>query len=523
LTSVAASVDRQFQRFGPAYRWLVTFGGLVGAMSMILSATMVNVAVPSIMGAFGVGQDLAQWASTAFLATMVASQLLNTWMVSAMGPRLAYSMTLVAFTIGALICAVSPNIEVLIVGRIMQGFSAGVIQPLVMAVIIQVFPAERRGFAVGLYGMGVTLAPSFGPLFGGITIDAMAWRDIFLTPLPLVGLAFVMGLVFMPTKKLSRSLPGFDWAGFSLLCTALVCLMTGVGNGQRWGWVSNEIMLLFVGGFVAAILFVYWQARTASPILDLKLFLNRRFAAAMVIAFVFGAGNFASNYAIPVFTQAVQGFSATDAGMVLVPAGILLVVMIPFSGRLADMVAEHYPIMVGTSLFAFSAYLLAGADVNTPFLSMALFAVGSRLGLGLVMPNMGSAAMKSITMERLNQGAGTYNFTRQLGGAFGTNGLVAIMEMRTAFHADHLAATQTADNSLTQEFLAKTQHLLGEAGVPEALHRSGALDYLGKVIHAQAVSLGFQDGFMVIALVFVAALIPALVLRKTKRTQLAAA
>ena len=145
----------------------MTIGGLLGAMLMILSATMVNVAVPSIMGAYGVGQDLAQWASTAFLATMVASQLLNAWMVAAFGQRFTFSMTLVVFTIGSLICAVSPTIEVLIIGRIMQGFSAGVIQPLVMATIISVFPADRRGFAMGLYGMGVTLAPSFGPLAGG--------------------------------------------------------------------------------------------------------------------------------------------------------------------------------------------------------------------------------------------------------------------------------------------------------------------------------------------------------------------
>ncbi|MFQ5765799.1 MAG: MFS transporter, partial [Rhodospirillales bacterium] len=234
MTSATQTVEQQFARYGPAYRWLVTIGGLIGAMSMILSATMVNVAVPSIMGAFGVGQDLAQWASTAFLATMVASQLLNAWMVSALGPRLAYSMTLVVFTAGAFICAASPTIEVLIVGRILQGFSAGIIQPLVMATIITVFPGDRRGFAMGLYGMGVTLAPSFGPLAGGITIDAMDWRDIFIVVLPLVGVAFIMGLAFMPGKRFSRQLPRFDWTGFVLLCLALVCLMSGVGNGQRW-------------------------------------------------------------------------------------------------------------------------------------------------------------------------------------------------------------------------------------------------------------------------------------------------
>ena len=149
----ATGMDAQFERHGPAYRWLVTVSGMAGAMTMVLSATMVNVAVPSIMGAFGVGQDLAQWAATGFIATMVASQLLNAWMTHALGRRATYTLTLALFTLGSAICAVTPNIDMLIVGRIMQGFSAGVIQPLVMTTIVQVFPENRRGFARQLWRM----------------------------------------------------------------------------------------------------------------------------------------------------------------------------------------------------------------------------------------------------------------------------------------------------------------------------------------------------------------------------------
>ena len=512
----SATLEQQFDRYGPAYRWLVTIAGMIGAMSMVLSATMVNVAVPSIMGAYGVGQDMAQWAATAFISSMVASQLLNTWVVRAFGQRLAYSLTLIIFTIGAVICVVSPTIEVLIIGRIMQGFSAGVIQPLVMATIISVFPANRRGFAMGLYGMGVTLAPSFGPLVGGLTIDALTWRHIFIAPIPLVAIAFALGLVFMPGKKFSKQLPDFDWTGFILLVTALVCLMAGVGNGQRWGWGSDGILGLFIIGLSASVAFVYWQAHAKAPLLDLTLFLNPRFAAAMVIAFAFGAGNFATNYAIPVFTQAVQGFTPTKAGMVLVPAGLLLVTMIPFSGRLADRVPPHLPIMTGVALFAFAAYLLSFSDVNTPFLMIAMFAVLSRFGLGLVMPNMGAAAMRTVPTERLNHAAGAYNFTRQLGGAFGVNCVVAISEYRTAFHADALTATQTPANVLSGELIDKVQRVLSEQGLPEAAQQSGALNYLSSVIHAQAITFGFQDAFLIICMVFIATLIPAWMLKRTK-------
>ncbi len=335
-------------------------------------------------------------------------------------------------------------------------------------------------------------------------------------PLPLVAIAFTMGIAFMPSKKFSRHLPDFDWTGYVLLGTALVCLMTGIGNGQRWGWGPDGILSLFTIGFIAAGGFVYWQAHAKAPLLDLTLFLNPRFAAAMVIAFAFGAGNFATNYAIPVFARTIQGFTPTKAGMVLAPAGLLLMMMIPFSGKLADHVPPHYPIMTGVAMFAFAAFLMSNADVNTPFLMVAVFAIVSRLGLGLVMPNMGAAAMRTIPHERLNNAAGAYNFTRQLGGAFGVNCVVVAMEYRTAFHADALTATQTSANSLTRDFVGKVEGLLSESGLPEAARHAGALDYLGSVIHAQATTFGSQDAFLIICLVFVATLIPAWMLKRTQ-------
>ncbi|MEQ8195756.1 MAG: DHA2 family efflux MFS transporter permease subunit, partial [Rhodospirillales bacterium] len=361
------AIDQDVAGITPAYRWLVAISGLSGTISVILSATMINVAVPSIMGAFGVGQDIAQWTATAFIATMVTGQLMNSWMVNAFGERYAYCLTLILFTVSSLVCAVTPNIEILIAGRIVQGFTAGVIQPLVLATIISVFPENRRGFAIGLFGMGITMAPSFGPFIGGLTIDALTWRHIFIAPLPLVGLSFLMGLLFMPTRKLATRLPSFDWTGFILLCVSLVCLMSAIGNGQRWGWGSDGILIMFLIGFMAAAAFVYSQLHIRNPLLDPTLFLNPRFTAAMMIAFVFGAGNFATNYAIPVFTQTIQNYTPTRAGSVLIPAGIVLVMLIPFSGRLADRVKHHYMIMIGLVLFAFSNYVMADADVNTPF------------------------------------------------------------------------------------------------------------------------------------------------------------
>jgi len=511
------AIQRQFDRFGPAYRWLVTFSGLTGAIAMILSATIVNVAVPSIMGAFGVGQDVAQWAATAFLSTMVASQLLNSWVVRALGQRLAYAMTLTIFVAGAFVCAFSPNIDVLIIGRIMQGFSAGIIQPLVLATMVAVFPKNRRGFAVGMYGLGVTLAPSFGPLVGGVTIDILTWRHAFLMPLPLVLLAFVGGLIFMPSKKFERRLPPFNWPGFILLCISLVMVMRAIGNGQRWGWTSDLTLMTTAGGIIAFSLFIYTQLKTKSPLLDPTLFLDPKFAAAMAIGFAFGAGNFATNYAIPVFVQTIQHFSPTQAGLVLVPAGLFLFTLIPISGRIADTVPPHYPIIAGCIIFATATFLISSSDVNTAFWTMAGLTVLSRAALGLVMPNLGGAAMRSITADKLNAAAGAYNFIRQTGGAFGVNITAALIEYRSAHHADWLTATQTSGNDFTREMLEQVRRLLTEGGLSNLALEWGAYDYLSRTIYAQARTFGFQDTFMIISVAFIIALIPAMMLARSSR------
>lgn len=511
------AIQRQFDRYGPAYRWLITISGLTGAISMVLSATIVNVAVPSIMGAYGIGQDVAQWAATAFLSTMVASQLLNSWMVRALGQRLAYATTLIIFVVGAFVCAFSPNIDILILGRIMQGFSAGIIQPLVLATMVSVFPRERRGFAVGMYGLGVTLAPSFGPLVGGVTIDILTWRHAFLMPLPLVVIAFAGGLIFMPAKKFERRLPPFDWTGFILVCLALVMVMRAIGNGHRWGWTSDLTLTTAAIGILSFALFLYSQRKSKSPLLDPTLFLDPKFAAAMAIGFAFGAGNFATNYAIPVFVQTVQYFSPTQSGMVLVPAGLFLFTLIPLSGKLADNVPPHIPITAGCIIFASATWMISSADVNTAFWTIAGLTVMSRLALGLVMPNLGGAAMRSISAEKLNAAAGAYNFIRQSGGAFGVNITAALIEYRSAQHADWLTATQTSGNDFTREMLEQVRRLLMEGGLTHDALQWGAYDYLGRTIYAQARTFGFQDTFMIISVAFIIAIIPAMILARSSR------
>ena len=483
---------------------------------MILSSTMVNVAVPSIMGTYGVGQSEAQWMATAFLAAMTASQLLGAWVISVFGPRVGYIGSVVIFTVGSILGASAPNIDILILARVIQGFAAGVVQPLAMVTIFKVFPLEQRGLALSVYGGGIMIAPILGPIVGGITIDASSWRELFFIPLPIAGIAMLMGAIFMPTRDPDAKPLPFDWTGYALVAGALVCLLTAIANGQRDGWFSDRIIILGGSGIALATAFVISQLRAEAPIWNFQVFKHRQFAAAAALGFVFGAGNFASTYIIPVFVQTVQNFTPTASGLVTAPAGLVVMCFFPIGGKLVDNFAARYVTMFGLVVFAFGAALLSGTDVNTAFWILAFFVVIGRLGQSIMLPAINVSALKALPPEQLNNGSGSINFVRLMGGAFGVNTLVVFMEQRTEFHSISLTATQTAGNASSRELLDMVSSLLHGGGVPDAVLQPGALHYLGRVVEAQAQTMGFQDGFMVIAVVFILALVPAMMFGREK-------
>ena len=492
----------------PVSRWLVTGTGMVASFTMVLSGTIVNVAVPDVMGALGVGQDLAQFLATAYIATMTASQLLGRWIIGLLGRRAAFMAVLVIFAIGGLICAAGPSIDFVIFGRVMQGFSAGVIQPLVLVTILSVFPPERRGLATGIYISALALAIGFGPVVGGITIDALGWRYIFLVPLPFVAAALLLGAFFMPDEERPTARVQFDWMGYALLCASIFCLMSAIAGGQRHGWGSDLIVGYFGIGAATGALFVCTQLRSDRAILDFSLFSNPRFTAAILVTFIYGAGNFSINYAVPVFGQLVQGLTPTAAGFLLLPAGLVVVVLTPFIGRASDQFPAAGIITAGLVIFMSGTLLLASANVNTPYVHVVLFAVVCRFGMGFITPTLTAAAIEAVPEDKLKEGSGTINFFRQLGGAFSINILVALLERRTEFHADAMTATQSADNIAMREMLNNAGDLLAASGVPESIYELAALEHLGQMIAAQASTVAYQDGFLLVTLVFAAALAP---------------
>lgn len=509
------SIDDLFARYGPAYRWLASATCMIGAMTMVLSQTTVNVAFPDIMGAFGIGRNEAQWLSSGFFAAMTAGMLLQAWLVSIFGERTTYFTSLCGFLIGVVMSGLAPNAEILTAGRLLQGLTAGIIQPLAMAIVFKVFPPERRGSAMGFFAMGVVFAPAMGPTLGGFAVEWFNWRYAFFLTVPSTILALAMGLVFLPSRKKPAHVPHFDFTGFALMCAALFTLLLALSSGPRDGWGSDKVVLLFLFGTTAAFGFIAWESCIREPLLNVKLFLNLRFTSASIISFFAGGVFLTSTFLIPVFVQQVQGYTPLRAGLLLMPGGLSLLILFPIAGRVSDSISAQFLLCLGLGAFAIGFFLLSGTDVNTPFWTFVAFTLFIRFGIAFTTPVTNAAALKSLPSDQVNQGSGAVNFVRMLGAAFSLNIVVAFLETRVPFHSDALTATQTAASPTSQAYLGAVRRVLSESGVADALEHSGALHYLGEVVYAQANTAGFQDAFLALSIASVCGLIPVYILSRT--------
>jgi EmrB/QacA subfamily drug resistance transporter len=498
-------IRSRFQQFGTNYRWLLLFTMLMGSMSTMLAATTINVALPAIIGAFGLGQDQAQWMSTAFLASSTIAMLANAWSMATYGPRATYVFGISTFLAGSLLGAVSSTLELLILSRAMQGVSAGLLQPMSMFLIFQTFPDHQRGTAMGIFSIGVVLAPAFGPALGGIAVDLASWRLVFVATLPLAILALCAAPFLMPKGEAQARLraPPLDWQGLILLSIALVGLLSAFAGGNRDGWDSNISLLKFAVAIAAAIAFYFWERRHPFPALNPAIFTHRQFWSAGVIIAATGTAIYGSTYLIPLFVQIVQHYSPTAAGVMMIPAGLAMVVCFPIAGRLSDRVDTRFLLAFGIICFAISSYLLSGVSALTPYWLLVSWIVLSRIGISFCMPPANTTAVRAVPPHLLASATGGASFLMQVGGAFGVNLLAILLQRRTMFHEAHLTSEMTESNF---EFLyqhALHAQALEAGGMPQVVAFSAAFQEISRELSMQANILAFRDSFFVIAIWFV--------------------
>lgn len=419
-------------RYGERLRWLILVTLMLGTMSSIVSSTIVNVAVPDLSRHFHLGQERAQWVAASFMIAMTLSMLLTPWLLNRFGLRRTFVGSLLLLGAGGLIGGFSPTFGVMLAMRVAEGIAAGIMQPLPNIFILRVFEEREQGKALSLFGFGVVLAPAIGPSVGGFLVETFGWRSIFfvVVPLTLIGLWMARRYMAVDSAMIGER-RALDWRGLALAGVATVTLLNGLVEMREnvpAGLALAGLGVLLLAGFVV------WQLRAPEPLMDMRLYSYRQFAAGAVVAFIYGAGLFGSTYLLPVYMQMALAYTPSQAGIVLMPAGIVLAVTIAVAGRMTNVILPHRQVSFGLALLAASFLLMATGSMTTPYLLVVLYAVIGRIGLGSILPSLTLGSMRGVDFSLIAQGSSCINFLRQLGGAIGVSLAGVGLQWRLAEH-----------------------------------------------------------------------------------------
>ncbi|WP_423815615.1 DHA2 family efflux MFS transporter permease subunit [Ralstonia solanacearum species complex bacterium KE056] len=419
-------------RHGERFKWLVLFTLTVGAVASIISATIVNVAIPDLSRHFVLGQERAQWVSASFMVAMTLAMLLTPWLLLRFGLRRTFIGALLLLGMGGLVGALAPTYGVMIAMRVVGGAAAGIMQTLPNILILRVFPEREQGKAFGLFGFGVVLAPALGPSLGGFLVELFGWRSIFFVVVPFTLLGWAMARRFMPIDSSMAGEPKpLDWRGLLLVGAATVALLNGLV--ELHADAARGVALMAVSAVCLAV-FLFWQRRVASPLLDLRLFSYRQFAMGAVVAFIYGAGLYGSTYLLPVYMQVALAYTPSSSGLVLLPPGLALAATIVVAGRLTRRIEPYRLVSFGLAALAVSFLLMTINTRATGCLLLIGIAAIGRVGLGFVLPSLSLGAMRGVDFTLIPQGSSAVNFLRQLGGAIGVSATGIFLQWRLAAH-----------------------------------------------------------------------------------------
>jgi EmrB/QacA subfamily drug resistance transporter len=435
---MAPTLEQLRERYGARYKWLILLTVMIGTMCSVLSSTIVNVAVPDLSRDFMLGQERAQWVSAGFMQAMTLSMLTTPWFLLRFGLRRTYTGAILLLMVGGLFGGFSVSYPMLLAMRVAEGLAAGIIQPIPSIVILRAFDSSEKGKAMGIFGFGVVLAPAIGPSVGGVLVEHFGWRSIFFVVVPfcLLVLALIRRFLASNSPMMGESSP-LDWKGLVL---AGVCINSTLNGLVMLHHDLVQAALVLTLGVSCFVVFVAYQLRKPDGLMNMKLFHYRQFAMGALVAFIYGAGLFGSTYLLPVYMQMALHYSPSKAGLILLPAGIVLAVTIVLAGRLSNRIAPNVLVAVGLTLLALSFGLMAMGSAATGYFTLMAWAVIGRIGLGFVLPSLSLGSMRGLAVDLIAQGASTINFLRQLGGAIGVSLVGIVLEWRLAAHHTGLGA-----------------------------------------------------------------------------------
>jgi EmrB/QacA subfamily drug resistance transporter len=405
----------------PSWKWFILSTVLLGATMSALDVSIVNVAMPTLQGTFGVSMAVIEWVAMAYMLTLTIFLPLFGRLADMYGRSRLYNIGFVVFSVGSFMCGLSPSANFMIFSRVLQAIGAGLLQANSVAIITYAFPANERGKAIGIQGAVQAISMSIGPFVGGLLIAAVGWRAIFYINIPIGLLGTIAALFILPPNQRVEEKGTVDYLGTAFFASGLGFLVLAFNEGVKLGWGSHTIVMYFVSSTVLLALFVITELRVKHPLIDLRLFKNATFLFGNITGMLSYYVMFAVMFLMPFYLEKVLGYSTALTGTLLTPIPLAMAVVAPFAGHISDKHGARIMTALGMAVasVACAALLFLKVSMSLPVLVTELILLG--VGMGFFTPPNNSAIMGAAPREKLGTAGGVLNMMRSLGLIFGVD------------------------------------------------------------------------------------------------------
>jgi MFS transporter, DHA2 family, multidrug resistance protein len=495
--------------------WIIAVAVMLGTFMEVLDTTVVNVSLRHIAGSLSVTVDESTWVLTAYLVSNAIVLPMTGWLSNHFGRKRILMTSITGFTVASLACGMAPNLGSLLIFRVIQGATGGGLQPLSQAIMLEAFPPDQRGKAMAFWGVGIVVAPMLGPVLGGWITDSYSWRWLFYINLPVGALAIFMSQMFIfDPPYIKRGAGKIDSWGIGLLALGMASLQIMLDKGQEEDWFgSHLIMWMAIAAGVALIAFIINELVQDHPVVDLRVFKERTYAAGVTLMTSLGFVLYGSTVLLPIFLQSLLGYSAYDAGVAMLPRGLGSFLAMPVVGVLMGKFDPRKLLAIGFTVAAYAMWMLSKINLNAGYWDVfwPQFIQGTSMGF-LFVP-LTTVTHDPIPKSQMGNATSLFNVMRNIGGSVGIAMVTTIVARVTQSNSANLMRNVNVYNPAAQQMVAAAQQGFMAKGMDAATAMQAAQAAVFGVVQQQSAMLANIHAFRVLGIMFVA-VIPLILLMK---------
>ena len=502
-------------------KWIIAITVMFGAFMAVMDISVVNVALPHMMGSFGQDISAITWIATSYSIAEVIMVTMAGWLSTVLGRKRLYLISFAIFTIGSIMCGTAQTFTQMLIYRTFQGIGGGALIPVSQAILRETFPTEEQGMAMGIFGMGVVLAPAIGPILGGWLTDSYGWPWIFYINIPvsIAGIFMVWSFVHDPAY-LRRGIRKIDWQGIVLLTITLTTMQIVLERGQSENWFeSNLIVIGSVICMIVMLALTFWEMKTSEPVINFRLLRDIPLTVGSSMGIVFGISLFGTTFILPQFTQELLGYSAFDAGLVLAPRAFMLVLFMPFAGWLYRRADARLLVFAGIIFIYWSYYDLAHLSLEAGFWNLAPMLLIMGVGMPLMFVTTSTVSLSSIPHADMTDASSLYTLSRRIGGNIGYALVATLVSRETQTHHAYLAGNINPYNSNYSRFQSETMSKLLHSGINPSEAKTAVYSLVSLILNRQATMLAYNDVSRILGFLFLFTIPMVLLLPGRKKVQ----